>query len=89
MISKWFKISVLAAMVSSAYAQPISLKDAAQEAVLRNPEVQAKWHAYKEATETVGIAKGRYYPSLDLNAGIFREWKDEPTEAGGDRDFIG
>lgn len=87
MISKWFKVSVLAAMVSTAYAQPISIKDAAQEAVLRNPEVQAKWHAYKEATENVGIAKGRYYPSLDLNAGIFREWKDEPAAAGGDRDF--
>ncbi|KAB2314640.1 TolC family outer membrane protein [Betaproteobacteria bacterium SCN2] len=87
MISKWFKVSVLAAMVSTAYAQPISIKDAAQEAVLRNPEVQAKWHAYKEATENVGIAKGRYYPSLDLNAGIFREWMDEPAAAGGDRDF--
>ncbi len=87
MISKWFKISVLAAMVSSAYAQPITIKDAAQEAVLRNPEVQAKWHAYKEATETVGIVKGRYLPSVDLNAGIFREWKDEPVAAGGDRNF--
>ncbi len=87
MISKWFKVSMLAAMVSTAYAQPITLKDAAQEAVLRNPEVQAKWHAYKEASETVGIAKGRYLPSLDMNAGIFREWKDEPAAAGGDRDF--
>lgn len=87
MISKWFRVSVLTAMVSTAYAQPITIKDAAQEAVLRNPEVQAKWHAYKEATETVGIAKGRYLPSLDLNAGIFREWKDEPAAAGGDRDF--
>jgi F0F1-type ATP synthase membrane subunit c/vacuolar-type H+-ATPase subunit K len=42
MISKWFKVSMLAAMVSTAYAQPITIKDAAQEAVLRNPEVQAK-----------------------------------------------
>jgi adhesin transport system outer membrane protein len=87
MISTWFKVSVLAAMVTSAYAQPITIKDAAQEAVLRNPEVQAKWHAYKEATETVGVVKGRYLPSVDLNAGIFREWKDEPVAAGGDRDF--
>ncbi len=87
MISKWFQVSVLAALVSSAYAQPITLKDAAQEAVLRNPEVQAKWHAYKEATEAIDTSRGRYYPTLDLNAGIFREWKDEPVAAGGDRDF--
>ena len=87
MISKWFKASVLATMMSAAYAQPITLKDAGQEAVLRNPEVQAKWHAYKEATEAVGVSRGRYYPSLDLGAGIFREWKDEPAAAGGDRDF--
>jgi adhesin transport system outer membrane protein len=87
MIPTWFKVSVLAAMVSTAYAQPITVKEAAQEAVLRNPEVQAKWHAYKEATETVGVAKGRYLPSLDLNAGIFREHKDDPASAGGHRDF--
>lgn len=87
MVKTWFKVSVLAAMVTTAYAEPITLKDAAQEAVLRNPEVQAKWHAYKEATETVGIARGRYYPSVDLAAGIFREWKDEPIASGGERDF--
>jgi adhesin transport system outer membrane protein len=78
MIPSWFKVSILAAMVGTAYAQPITVKEAAQEAVLRNPEVQAKWHAFKEATENVGIARGRYYPSLDLNAGIFREWQDDP-----------
>jgi adhesin transport system outer membrane protein len=74
-------------MVGTAYAQPVTIKDATQEAVLRNPEVQAKWHAFKEATETVGIAKGRYLPTLDLNAGIFREYRDDPAAAGGDDDF--
>ena len=87
MIRSLFKVSILAAMVTTAYAEPITLKDAAQEAVLRNPEVQAKWHAYKEATETVDTVKGRYLPRVDLNAGIFKEWKDDPAAAGGDRDF--
>ena len=87
MIPNWFRVSVLTMMVTTAYAQPITIKDAAQEAVLRNPEVQAKWHAYKEATETIDVAKGRYLPSVDLNAGIFREWKDDPALAGGERDF--
>jgi adhesin transport system outer membrane protein len=87
MIPTWFRVSVLAAMVTTAYAQPITLKDAAQEAVLRNPEVAAKWHAYKEATETVDTVRGRYLPKIDLNAGIFREHKDDPVAAGGERDF--
>ena len=85
MIPFWFRVSVLVAATAAAgaYAQPITLKDAAQEAVLRNPEVAAKWHAYKEATETVGTARGRYFPKIDLNAGIFREHKDDPAAAGG------
>lgn len=89
MIPLWIRVSVLVAATAAAgaYAQPITLKDAAQEAVLRNPEVAAKWHAYKEATETVGTARGRYFPKIDLNAGIFREHKDAPAAAGGQRDF--
>lgn len=88
MISTWFKVSALALAVgASLQAQAITLKDAAQEAVLRNPEVAAKWHAYKEATESVGTAKGRYLPKVDLNAGIFREHKDDPAAALGHRDF--
>lgn len=88
MIPMWFRISALTLAVSaSLQAQAITLKDAAQEAVLRNPEVAAKWHAYKEATETIDTAKGRYLPKVDLNAGIFREHKDDPVLAGGHRDF--
>lgn len=88
MIPTWFKVSALTLAVGvSLQAQAITIKDAAQEAVLRNPEVAAKWHAYKEATESVGTAKGRYLPKVDLNAGIFREHKDDPVAAGGHRDF--
>lgn len=87
MIPTWLRVCILAAMVTTAYAQPVTIKDAAQEAVLRNPEVAAKWHAYKEATETIDTAKGRYLPKVDLNAGVFREHKDDPVAAGGHRDF--
>jgi adhesin transport system outer membrane protein len=87
MIPLWLRVSVLAAMVTTAYAQPFTVKDAAQEAVLRNPDVVSKWNAYKEATDTIDIAKGRYLPSLDLNGGIFREHRDDPKANGGNRDF--
>lgn len=87
MIPMWFRISALALAVSASFqSQAITLKEAAQEAVLRNPEVAAKWHAYKEATETIGTAKGRYLPKVDLNAGIFRENKNDPAPVN-HRDF--
>ena len=87
MVSTWFKVSAMALAISaSLQVQAVTIKDAAQEAVLRNPEVQAKWHAYREATETIDTAKGRYLPKVDLNAGIFREHKDDPAPVG-HRDF--
>ncbi len=59
-------------------AQAITLKDAAQEAVLRNPEVLARWHTYKAATEEIGTATGARLPKIDLSAGVARETKETP-----------
>ncbi|MCO5761915.1 MAG: TolC family outer membrane protein, partial [Chromatiaceae bacterium] len=44
---------------------------------LRNPEVQARWHAYKEATEGIDVAKGAYRPRVDVSAEVAREWLDQ------------
>ena len=38
--------------------QPAALKEAAQAAVLNNPEVHARWHAFREADEDIGVARG-------------------------------
>lgn len=63
-------------------AAAYDLKEAAQEAALRNPEVVSKWHAYREATENIDVARSGYFPKLDLSTGIKREHLDEAGSAG-------
>jgi adhesin transport system outer membrane protein len=63
----------------SATAQVQSLKEAAQKAVLGNPEVQQRWHAYKASDSERDVASGNYLPHLDLSASRGRESRDTPT----------
>ena len=46
-----------------------SLKEAAQAAVSKSPDVQARWHAFREAGEEVGVARGGFFPKVDFSAG--------------------
>ncbi|MDR1662113.1 MAG: TolC family outer membrane protein [Azoarcus sp.] len=69
--------AVLAALFSGTAAaqasSPLSaLKEAIQAAVLKNPEVQARWHAFNEAKEEIGVARGGFFPKIDLSAGTGR-----------------
>lgn len=69
---------LLALLPIFANAQIVTLKDAAQEAILTNPEVLAKWHAFQAANGERDVAAGGYLPHLDLQAGASREMHDEP-----------
>lgn len=73
---------------SGIWAQGSSLRDVAQTAVLKNPEVQARWHAFREASEEIGVARGGYFPKVDLSAGTGRQ-KTEQKEAGTDLSYRG
>ena len=64
---------------------PATLKEVAQRAVLISPEVTAKWHAYRAADEEIGVARGGYFPRVDLTAGTGRESLRQPSAA--DRDY--
>lgn len=69
-------------LTTSAAAQehtPLTMKEAAQAAVLNSPEVLARWHAFREATEEVSVAKGGFMPRLDLTAGVGRETLKQPS----------
>ncbi len=48
------------------------LKEAVQASMAKNPEVLARWHAFQEAAEEVGVARGGFLPKLDLSAGSGR-----------------
>ena len=60
-------------VASSGFEMPestaTSLKEAAQLAVLKSPEVLSRWHAFREAEEEVGVARGAFLPRVDLSAG--------------------
>lgn len=63
---------------TSVLAQQDTLKTAAQKAVLSNPEVLQKWHAYQATDNEREAAFGGYLPRLDLTAGVGRENRDDP-----------
>ncbi len=79
---------LLAALSLGAAAQSAgpatSAKDAVQRAVVSNPEVQARWHAFRAAREEQDVARGGYLPRLDLSAGVGRERQTDPGLANRD-----
>lgn len=69
-------MSCFAAWAATTHAY--DLKEAAQEAVLNNPEVISRLHNYRETTESIDVAEGGYLPKADLSTGIKRETLKEP-----------
>lgn len=72
----WVKSCIaLAAMacVSVAQAQAAdAVRNAAQKAIQTNPEVTARFNAFRAATNEIDVARGAYYPRVDLNADVGR-----------------
>ncbi len=59
--------------VVAAASAPELLRDAARKAVVSNPEVQARWHAFRAAGADQDAARGGYLPQIDLSTSIGRE----------------
>ena len=60
----------------------LTLKEAAQAAVLKSPDVQARWHAFREAAEEIGVAEGGFLPRVDFSAGSGRQRIAQRNSAG-------
>jgi len=71
-------LSALPVLVQAQSSPPATLKEVAQRAVLNSPEVTSKWHAYRAADEEIGVARGGYFPRVDLTAGSGRESLKQP-----------
>lgn len=70
----------------AALASPhLTLKDVAQKVVLTNPEVLAKWHAFKAAGGDVDVARAGFFPRIDYTYGTGKEDLQQPGVA--DRDY--
>lgn len=75
----------------SAHAQtaPDALIQAARKAVASNPEVQARWHGFLAADNERDVARGGYFPQVDLRAGVGRENRTTPLTNYGTYSFRG
>ncbi|NRT55985.1 TolC family outer membrane protein [Sphaerotilus uruguayifluvii] len=66
-------IGLIALACQAAVAQSTDpLKDAVQRAISTNPEVTARLNAFRAATDEVDVARGAYYPRVDLGADASR-----------------
>lgn len=66
----------LALATLHAHAQTQTLKDAAQKAILTNPEVQAKWHSFQSTSSGREAAFGAYLPNVSVSADTGRDNRD-------------
>lgn len=55
-----------------------TLDDAARQAVMSNPEVLSSFHAFQAAEQETRVARGGYFPRLDLEGGVGKERIDDP-----------
>lgn len=73
------RLTVLAMACSTlvcAHAQNVtagSLADATQKAITTNPEVTARLNALRAAANETDVARGGYYPRVDLSASVGRD----------------
>lgn len=58
-----------------------TLKESAQQAVLTNPEIQSRIHAFEAADSERDVAFGAFLPRLDLSAGIGRDKYERPIQS--------
>jgi len=77
--------SAWATLCSAAGAQAATMNEAAQQAVLQNPEVLARWRAFNGTSAQQDAARGGYCPRVDITAGAGREHLEQPNQA--DKDF--
>ncbi|MCU0932253.1 MAG: TolC family outer membrane protein [Serpentinimonas sp.] len=66
---------LLSAGLASAQQLPAPMVEAARKAVVSNPEVQERWHAFRGSDALRDVARSGARPRVDLDAGVGREWQ--------------
>lgn len=88
-VLRWVATAATLLVAGSSLAADVStLSGAVEEAVMRNPEVVARYHVMTAASEEVKVARGGLYPRLDLRGYIGSETleqRDMSPGAGPDR----
>lgn len=68
-------LSLTAAACAAAWAQSgnEALRATAQKAITSNPDVTARYNALRAATNEIDVARGAYFPRVDLSANVGRD----------------
>ena len=66
-------VTLLVAAGGSVAQNTEPLRAAAEKAVTTNPEVTARFNAYRSATDAVDVVRGGFLPRVDLNASVGRD----------------
>ncbi|WP_028021884.1 TolC family outer membrane protein [Enterovibrio calviensis] len=56
-----------------------SLEQAVATALDTNPQIQGAFNRFKASEELINQAEAGYYPTINFDAGIGREWTDTPS----------
>jgi len=74
-------LSVISLYSAAAWAQPpVTLQDAVKKAIVSNPEVQASWHTFLSSQHEQDVARGGYFPRVDLSSTVGRENLTQPDQ---------
>ncbi len=68
--------AILLAMACTSQAQAMSVTEAIQSTIATHPELASRVDSRLSADEQVKVAKGGFYPSVDLNAAYGRGYSD-------------
>lgn len=66
-------------------AKSVTVTQAVEHALNTNPEVKARFHAFRDVYEEKGVATGGLLPKVDVTAGIGRHWLK--SESLGDNNY--
>lgn len=72
-------LAVLTSLGVQAQKLPAPLIEATRKAVTNNPEVQARFKAFNASTDDRDIARGGYFPQVDLSSTFGNEGREDPT----------
>ncbi len=72
-------------LMAAGQGAPIGLADGAARAIATNPEVEARWHAFRASREEQQVARGGFMPQVNLSANVGAEWRKRPSVE--DNDF--
>jgi len=77
------RIALALSMAWGAVAAPVNtLQDAAQRAIVNNPDIQSRWHTFQTAAAQQDAAFGGYLPQVDVEASGTREKLTQPGFLG-------